>query len=109
MRRDSLDELTCAGELHRRNLSPAKTIIKLWTRRSPPASPIRRIGSPGTRQHSFASILATDLELPATTLARLTGHSDAGFTLKVYAKDGRDEAAVVSDLLERASTAGIGG
>ena len=27
---------------------------------------------------SYASILATDLELPATTLARLTGHADAG-------------------------------
>jgi hypothetical protein len=29
MRRDSLDELTCAGELHRRNLNPAKMILKL--------------------------------------------------------------------------------
>ena len=34
------------------------------------------------------------------------GHADAGFTLKVYARDGRDEA-VVSDLLGRAATAGI--
>jgi integrase len=34
-------------------------------------------------RHSFASMLATDLELPATTLARLTGHADAAFTLKV--------------------------
>ncbi len=54
-------------------------------------------------------MLATDLELPATTLARLTGHTDAGFTLKVYARDGRDEAAVVEDVLARASGAGIGG
>jgi integrase len=60
-------------------------------------------------RHSFASMLATDLELPATTLARLTGHADAGFTLKVYARDGRDEAAVVDDVLNRASAAGIGG
>jgi integrase len=30
-------------------------------------------------RHSFASMLATDLELAATTLARLTGHADAGF------------------------------
>jgi hypothetical protein len=29
MRRDSLDELACAGELHRRNLPPANTIFKL--------------------------------------------------------------------------------
>jgi hypothetical protein len=35
--------------------------------------------------------------------------TDAGFTLKVYARDGRDEAAVVEDVLARASGAGIGG
>ena len=60
-------------------------------------------------RHSFASLLATDLELPATTLARLTGHADAGFTLRVYARDGRDAAAVVGDVLARAARAGIGG
>jgi integrase len=60
-------------------------------------------------RHSFASLLATDLELPATTLARLTGHADAGFTLRVYARDGRDETAVVADVLDRAATAGVGG
>ena len=60
-------------------------------------------------RHSFASMLATDLELPATTLARLTGHTDAGFTLRVYARDGRDEATVVEDVLARAAGAGIGG
>ncbi len=59
-------------------------------------------------RHSFASLLATDLELPATTLARLTGHSDAGFTLRVYARDGRDAAAVVNDVLARAAGAGVG-
>ena len=59
-------------------------------------------------RHSFASMLATDLELPATTLARLTGHSDAGFTLRVYARDGRDESAVVEEVLGRAATAGVG-
>jgi hypothetical protein len=53
-------------------------------------------------------MLATDLELPATTLARLTGHADAGFTLRVYARDARDEAAVVEDVLSRAAGAGIG-
>jgi hypothetical protein len=29
MRHDSLDELTCEGELHRRNLTAANTIFKL--------------------------------------------------------------------------------
>jgi integrase len=59
-------------------------------------------------RHSFASMFATDLELPATTLARLTGHADAGFTLRVYARDGRDGASVISDVLARASEAGVG-
>ncbi len=59
-------------------------------------------------RHSYASMLATDLELPATTLARLTGHADAGFTLRVYAKDGRAAASVVEDVLARAANAGIG-
>ena len=59
-------------------------------------------------RHSFASTLATDLELPATTLARITGHADAGFTLKVYARDGRDEATVISDVLSRAAEAKVG-
>jgi integrase len=59
-------------------------------------------------RHSFASMLATDLELPATTLARLTGHADAGFTLKVYARDGRDDAGVVKDVLARAAGAKVG-
>jgi hypothetical protein len=53
-------------------------------------------------------MLAADLELPATTLARIVGHADAGFSLRVYAKDARDEAAVVSDVLKRAAEAQIG-
>jgi integrase len=59
-------------------------------------------------RHSFASMLATDLELPVTTLAELVGHADAGFTLKVYARDGRDERAMVADVLSRAIGAGVG-
>jgi integrase len=58
-------------------------------------------------RHSFASMLATNLELPATTLAELTGHSDPGFTLRVYARDGRDTASVVKDVLRRAATARV--
>jgi HK97 family phage major capsid protein len=41
--------------------------------------------------------------------AQLIGHADAGFTLKVYARDGRDRSDVVDDVLARASGAGIGG
>jgi integrase len=59
-------------------------------------------------RHSFASLLATDLELPATTLARLTGHADAGFTLKVYARDSREDEAVIEDVLVRAKRANVG-
>jgi integrase len=59
-------------------------------------------------RHSFASMLATNLELPPTTLAQLIGHADAGFTLRVYARDTRDTAAVVSDVLDRAASAGVG-
>jgi integrase len=59
-------------------------------------------------RHSYASVLATDLALPATTLARVTGHTDPGFTLRVYARDSRDDAAVVADVLTRAAGAGIG-
>jgi integrase len=51
-------------------------------------------------------MLATDLELPATTLARLTGHADAGFTLRVYARDSREDAARVEDVLARAQGGG---
>src|SRR5262245_47815394 len=59
-------------------------------------------------RHSFASRLATDLELPATTLAEIIGHSDPGFTLRVYARDGPDEATVISDVLARAAGAKAG-
>ena len=59
-------------------------------------------------RHSWASLLATDVALPATTLARITGHADAGFTLKVYARDARDETAMVDDVLARAAAAGVG-
>jgi integrase len=59
-------------------------------------------------RHSFVSRLATDLELPATTLAQIVGHSDPGFTLRVYARDGRDEATVISDVLARAVGAKVG-
>lgn len=60
-------------------------------------------------RHSYASLVATDLELPATTLAELIGHTDAGFTLRVYARDARDTAIIVADVLTRAENAGSAG
>jgi integrase len=59
-------------------------------------------------RHSFASLLATELGLPTTTLAQVMGHADAGFTLRVYARDGRDTDAIVTDMLARAHEAGVG-
>jgi integrase len=59
-------------------------------------------------RHSWASALATS-GLPATTLARLAGHADAGFTLRVYASDPRDDEAVAASVLALAAEAGFGG
>lgn len=59
-------------------------------------------------RHSFASLLATNLELAPTTLAKIIGHADAGFTLRVYARDARDTATVVDEVLKRAAGAGVG-
>ena len=60
-----------------------------------------------TLRHAYCSALAT-AGLSPTTLARITGHSDPGFTLRTYARDGRDEAALVADVLARAAEAGFG-
>ncbi|MBX6370150.1 MAG: site-specific integrase [Rhodospirillales bacterium] len=65
--------------------------------------------SPHVLRHSYASLLATDLALPAPTLAAIIGHADPGFTLRCYARDARDSAAVVADVLDRARRAGVGG
>ena len=64
-------------------------------------------GTPGTRSGTRSSRFLR----PTSSFGRrrLTGHSDAGFTLKVYARDGRDEGAVVEDVLARAAAARIGG
>jgi integrase len=59
-------------------------------------------------RHSYCSALAT-AGLSPTTLARITGHSDPGFTLRAYARDGRSEEALVADVLARAAVAGFGG
>jgi hypothetical protein len=43
----------------------------------------------------------------APSLAAIISDADAGFTLRVYARDARDTATVVSDVLERAERAGV--
>jgi integrase len=58
-------------------------------------------------RHSCLSALATG-GLAATTLAEVAGHSDPGLTMKCYARDGRDNAAIVADVLDRAAGAGFG-
>jgi hypothetical protein len=45
---------------------------------------------------------------PATTLAQLVGHADPGFTMKAYARDAREPAAVAKDVLARAAGSGVG-
>lgn len=42
-------------------------------------------------------------------VAMLLGHTDAGFSLKAYARDARDQDAVVADVRARAASAQIGG
>ena len=59
-------------------------------------------------RHSAGSILATELNLPITSVARILGHKDASFTLRCYARDARDDATVVSDVLARSADSGIG-
>jgi integrase len=52
-------------------------------------------------RHSFASYIVTVLELAPTTAAEILGHSDPATTLRLYARDARDEATVVADVLAR--------
>jgi integrase len=71
----------------------------------------RRAGMDGTEarlswhslRHSFGSYLTTELELPPTSVARLMGHGDAGFTLRAYARDARSVADLTADVLARVS------
>ena len=54
-------------------------------------------------------MLATELQLPATSLAQVVGHADGSFTLKLYARDARSQDALVADVLTRAASAQVGG
>ena len=51
---------------------------------------------------------AYDERLKAALGVRLEEIPAGGFTYRVYARDGRDEAAVVADVLARAESAGFG-
>ena len=82
----------------RRALDDAKDAAKL-------ADSDERLSMHALR-HSYCSALAT-AGLAPTTLARITGHSDPGFTLRVYARDGRGEEALIADVLATAATAGL--
>ena len=55
-------------------------------------------------RHSAGSFLVV-AGLPITTVARMLGHSDPSFTLACYARDARDEAAFIDDVLERTAAA----
>ena len=46
--------------------------------------------------------------VPITTVARLMGHTNPGFTLRAYAHDARDEAAVAEDVLGRMAAFAVG-
>ena len=57
-------------------------------------------------RHSFASYIVTELEAAPTTAAEILGHADPSTTLRLYARDARDDATVVEDVLARVARAG---
>jgi integrase len=59
-------------------------------------------------RHSFLSLAATSMELPDTTLARIAGHTNPAVTMRLYARDRRDQERVNEDVLTRAAAAGFG-
>ena len=63
--------------------------------------------SPGRRQGVDAGSRARPRS-PGDHAGAAHGAHDAGFTLRVYAKDKRDEATIVKDVLARAAGANVG-
>jgi len=57
-------------------------------------------------RHSYASELAR--VVPATTLARVIGHTDPAFTLRQYAPDSRDGSVIAEEVGSLADAAGFG-
>lgn len=45
--------------------------------------------------------------MPDTTLARIAGHANAAVTMRLYARDERNQEAVNADVLGRAAAAGL--
>ena len=84
-----------APEHLRRALTAAKEVAKL--------EDVEGRLSLHSLRHSFASYLVTELELAPTTAADILGHADPSTTLRLYARDARDDAAVVTDVLARAA------
>ncbi len=66
-----------------------------------------RLSMHGLR-HSFLSLAATTLDVPDTTLARLAGHANPAVTMRLYARDRRNQEQVNDDVLARAAAAGFG-
>ena len=58
-------------------------------------------------RHSFLSLAATTLDVPDTTLARIAGHANPAITMRLYARDRRDQNRVNEDVLARAAQAGF--
>jgi integrase len=58
-------------------------------------------------RHSFLSLAATTLDVPDTTLARMAGHANPAITMRLYARDRRDQDRVNEDVLARAAQAGF--
>jgi integrase len=48
-------------------------------------------------RHSFLSHAATMLDVPDTTLARMAGHANPAITMRLYARDRRDQERVNED------------
>jgi integrase len=59
-------------------------------------------------RHSFLSHAATTMEVPDTTLARIAGHANPAVTMRLHARDRRDQERVNEDVLARAAAAGFG-
>ena len=85
----------------RRALGKAKKTAKLDTHED-------RLSMHSLR-HSFLSLAATTLDVPDTTLARMAGHANPAITMRLYARDRRDQERVNEDVLARAAAAGFGG
>ena len=69
-------------------------------RRQTAGGPRRHRGeAPGTACATASARTSRRTELPPTTVARIMGHADAGFTLRAYARDARSTADLTAEEL----------